>query len=86
LKTFHFAVTSRLSELSDGRFAYAMKRPLPDGRARLVLSGVELLERLVPLIPLVYANLASLRRRRAAQNQRGTASSRQPAWRCLKTP
>jgi hypothetical protein len=48
---------SRLSELPDGRFAYAMKRPLPDGRARLVLTGVELIEKLVPLIPPVYANL-----------------------------
>jgi cell division septation protein DedD len=48
---------SRLSELPDGRFAYAMKRPLPDGRARLVLTGVELLEKLVPLIPPTYANL-----------------------------
>ncbi len=48
---------SRLSELPDGCFAYAMKRPLPDGRARLVLTGVELLEKLVPLIPPTYANL-----------------------------
>jgi Putative transposase/Transposase zinc-binding domain len=48
---------SRLSELPDGRFAWHMKRPLPDGRSRLVLTGVELIERLVPLIPPVYANL-----------------------------
>ena len=48
---------SRLNELPDGRFAYAMKRPLPDGRTRLVLTGVELLEKLVPLIPPTYANL-----------------------------
>jgi hypothetical protein len=48
---------SRLSELPDGRFAWDMKRALPDGRARLVLPGVELLEKLVPLIPPVYANL-----------------------------
>lgn len=34
-----------------------MKRPLPDGRTRLVLTGVDLLEKLVPLIPPVYANL-----------------------------
>jgi hypothetical protein len=40
---------SRLSELPDGRFADAMKHPLPDGRARLVLTGVELIEKLVPL-------------------------------------
>ena len=49
--------SSRLSELSDGRFAYDMKRALPDGRHRLVMTGVELLEKLVPLIPPTYANL-----------------------------
>ena len=45
------------SELPDGRFAWNMKRPLPDGRSRLVMTGVELIERIVPLIPPVYANL-----------------------------
>ena len=34
-----------------------MKRALPDGRARLVLTSVELLDKLVPLIPPTYANL-----------------------------
>ena len=48
---------SRLSELSDGRFAYAMKRPLPDGRSTMVMTGVELLKKLVPLVPPAYANL-----------------------------
>ena len=48
---------SRLSELKDGRFAYDMKRTLPDGRQRLVMNGVELLKKLVPLIPPTYANL-----------------------------
>jgi len=42
---------SRLSELPDGRVAYHMKRPLPDGRTHLVLTGVELLRKLAPLIP-----------------------------------
>jgi hypothetical protein len=42
-----------LSELSDGRFAYDMMRALPDGRHRLVMTGVELLEKLVPLIDLL---------------------------------
>jgi hypothetical protein len=46
-----------LSELPDGRFAYDMKRALPDGRRKLVMTGVELLEKLVPLIPPTYANL-----------------------------
>jgi hypothetical protein len=40
-----------------GRFAYDMKRTLPDGRRQLVMTGVELLEKLVPLIPPTYANL-----------------------------
>ena len=44
-------------ELPDGRFAYDMKRALPDGRRQLVMTGVELLEKLVPLIPPTYANL-----------------------------
>ena len=42
---------SRLSELPDGRYAYLMKRPLPDGRTHLVLDGVGLLRKLAPLIP-----------------------------------
>ena len=46
-----------MSELLDGRFAYDMKRLLPDGRRQLVMTGVELLEKLVPLIPPTYANL-----------------------------
>ena len=43
--------SSRLSELLEGRFAYDMKPPLQDGRRQLVMTGVELLEKLVPLIP-----------------------------------
>ena len=42
---------SRLSELEDGRYAYRMKRPLPDGRTHLVPDGVGLLRKLAPLIP-----------------------------------
>ena len=42
---------SRLSELPDRRVAYHMKRPLPDGRTHLMLTGVELLRKLAPLIP-----------------------------------
>ncbi len=34
-----------------------VKRALPDGRHQLVMTGVELLEKLVPLIPPTYANL-----------------------------
>ena len=48
---------ARLSELPDGRFSYDMKRALPDGRRHLVMTGVELLKKLVPLVPPTYANL-----------------------------
>ena len=34
-----------------------MKRALPDGRRKLVMTGVKLLEKLAPLIPPTYANL-----------------------------
>jgi hypothetical protein len=33
-----------------------VKRALPDGRWKLVMTGVELLEKLVPLISPTYAN------------------------------
>ena len=49
--------SSRLSELLEGRFAYDMKPPLQDGRRQLVMTGVELLEKLVPVILPTYANL-----------------------------
>ncbi len=34
-----------------------VKRPLPDGPRPLVMIGVELSDKLVPLIPPTYANL-----------------------------
>ena len=46
-----------MSELLEGRFAYDMKRPLQDGRRQLVMTGVELLEKLVLVILPTYANL-----------------------------
>ena len=48
---------SRLSELPDRRFSYDMKRALPDGRKHLVMTGVELLKKLIPLVPPTWANL-----------------------------
>ena len=42
---------SRLEELPDGRVSYHMKRALPDGRTHLVMTGMELLRKLAPLIP-----------------------------------
>jgi hypothetical protein len=68
-----------LSELPDRRFAYAMKRALPGRRSRLVLTGVELLEKLVRLFLPANANATSVQPRQAAQNQRGMGSSRRPA-------
>jgi hypothetical protein len=55
-------------ELPDGRFAYDMKRALPDGRRRLVMTGVELLEKLAALIP------ASSSARRSSFKGRACAS------------
>ena len=42
---------SRLTALADGRVSYHMKRPLPDGRTHLVMTGLEFLKKLAPLIP-----------------------------------
>lgn len=42
---------SRLEELPDGRVSYQMKRALPDGRTHLVMTGMELLRKLAPLVP-----------------------------------
>ena len=41
----------------DGRIAYRMKRPLPDGTTRLFFTGLELLRRLASLVPPPRANL-----------------------------
>ena len=48
---------SRLEELPDGRVSYHMKRPLPDGRTHLVMTGMELLRKLAPLVPPPRINL-----------------------------
>jgi hypothetical protein len=48
---------SRLTELDDGRFRYRLKRPLRSGATELVLTGVELLQKLAPLIPPPRQNL-----------------------------
>uniref|UniRef100_UPI00406A4A8F transposase n=1 Tax=Archangium gephyra TaxID=48 RepID=UPI00406A4A8F len=47
----------RLSRMEDGRLAYRMKRPLPDGTTRLFFTGLELLRRLASLVPPPRANL-----------------------------
>ena len=41
----------RLSRAEDGRIAYRMKRPLPDGTTHLLFTGLELLRRLASLVP-----------------------------------
>jgi hypothetical protein len=47
----------RLSRAEDGRIAYRMKRPLPDGTTHLFFTGLELLRRLASLVPPPRANL-----------------------------
>ncbi|RMH18936.1 MAG: hypothetical protein D6701_05575 [Gemmatimonadetes bacterium] len=49
--------TSRLTQAADGRYAYSMRRPLPDGRTTLVLTGHELMGRLAALIPPPRVNM-----------------------------
>ncbi|WP_245769050.1 transposase [Stigmatella aurantiaca] len=47
----------RLSRAEDGRIAYRMKRPLPDGPTHLLFTGLELLRRVASLVPPPRANL-----------------------------
>jgi hypothetical protein len=47
----------RLSRAEDGRIAYRMKRPLPDGTTHLLFTELELLRRLASLVPPPRANL-----------------------------
>ena len=47
----------RLSRAEDGRIAYRMKRPLPDGTTHLLFTGLELLRREASLVPPPRANL-----------------------------
>ncbi|WNZ62793.1 transposase [Myxococcus sp. MxC21-1] len=47
----------RLSRAEDGRIAYRMKRPLPDGTTHLLFTGLELLRRVASLVPPSRANL-----------------------------
>lgn len=48
----------RLHRLRDGRIAVALQRPWTDGTTHLVFTPMELLARLVPLIPRPRINLA----------------------------
>jgi signal transduction histidine kinase len=48
---------SRLHRLRDGRIAVALQRPWADGTTHLVFTPLELLERLVPLVPRPRINL-----------------------------
>jgi len=47
----------RLSRAEDGRIAYRMKRPLPDGTTHLLFTGLELLRRVASLVPPPRTNL-----------------------------
>jgi len=51
----------RLSWRDDGRLAYRLKRPAPDGSTHLVLTPLELLRLLAALVPGVLAPNAKLR-------------------------
>jgi hypothetical protein len=42
-------------ETLDGRIAYRMKRPLPDGTTHLLFTGMELLRRVASLVPMPYS-------------------------------
>jgi hypothetical protein len=46
-----------LRKLSDGRIAVALQRPWADGTTHLVFTPLEVLERLVPLVPRPRINL-----------------------------
>jgi len=48
----------RLSRRDDGKFIYQMKKRKADGSTELVLSGMELLQKLVALIPPPSTNLS----------------------------
>ncbi|WP_324964005.1 transposase, partial [Archangium sp.] len=50
----------RLSRAEDGRFAWRMKRPLPDGTTHLLFTGLELLRRVASLVPPPKLNLTRL--------------------------
>lgn len=41
----------RLPQEEDGRIAWRMKRPLPDGTTHLLFTGLEFLWRVAPLVP-----------------------------------
>jgi len=47
----------RLKRAEDGRIAYRMKRPLPDGTTHLLFTGLELLRRVASLVPAPRTNL-----------------------------
>ncbi|WP_375758750.1 transposase [Corallococcus exercitus] len=47
----------RLSRAQDGRIAWRMKRPLPDGTTHLLFTGLELLRRVASLVPAPRTNL-----------------------------
>lgn len=48
--------TERLSELPDGRVAYALRRRWQDGTTHFVFEPLELIEKLVALVPFPRSN------------------------------
>jgi hypothetical protein len=85
----------RLTEHEDGRLAYRLKRPAPDGSTHLLLTQLELLRRLVALLPPprfhltrfhgVFAPNSRLRARVVAQAQAKPDTTPAPAPRKAKT-
>ncbi|WP_407692917.1 transposase [Pyxidicoccus xibeiensis] len=47
----------RFEEAEDGRIAYRMKRPMPDGTTHLLFTGLELLRRVASRVPPPRTNL-----------------------------
>ncbi|MFN0062056.1 MAG: transposase [Myxococcaceae bacterium] len=47
----------RLTHAGEGRIAFRMKRPLPDGRTHLLFTPLQLLRKLATLVPPPRSNL-----------------------------
>ncbi|WP_255217406.1 transposase [Myxococcus sp. AM010] len=70
----------RLSRAEDGRIAYRMKRPLPDGTTHLLFTGLELLRRVASLVPPPRGKPHEIPRR--LRSRRQTAAISGPSIRC----
>jgi hypothetical protein len=71
---------ARLSRAEDGRIAYRMKRPLPDGTTHLLFTGLELLRRVASLVPGASGKPHEVPRRLRSRRQTATISA--PSSKC----